>query len=118
MLACLDSETSVARTYEPDDGREGGWGTAELARAIGRAVGRRVLSLPIPQRVLMLGAGADRLIRRGKAKLTLDRVAYFCHPDWTAAAHAHPPGDLWRAEVETREGLVETARWYREKGWL
>ena len=118
ILACLDGEISLGRTYEPDDGRKGGWGMTEFARAIGRAVGRRVLPLPIPKRLLMLGADTDRLIRRGKAKLTPDRVEYFCHPDWAASPHAHPPAELWRALVPTEQGLTETARWYREKGWL
>jgi nucleoside-diphosphate-sugar epimerase len=118
ILACLDNGMSFGRTYEPDDGRPGGWGTAELAGAIGRAVGRRVLPLPIPRRMMMLGASADRLVRRRRARLTADRVAYFSHPDWTAAPHAHPPADLWQAEVETQAGLAATARWYRANGWL
>ena len=118
ILACLDRETSLGRTYEPDDGRTGGWGTIELARAIGAAVGRRVLPLPIPKRLLTIGVGIDRLVRRGGAKLTQDRVDYFCHPDWTASPHAHPPADLWAAEIPTEQGLAETAAWYRAQGWL
>ena len=118
ILACLDDEISFGRTYEPDDGRAGGWATADLARAIGRAVGRRVLPLAIPQRLLEFGARADRLLRGSGARLTRDRVAYFCHPDWTSAAHAHPPETLWRAEIDTAAGLAATARWYRAEGWL
>jgi nucleoside-diphosphate-sugar epimerase len=118
ILMCLGTEATFGRTYEPDDGREVGWGTVEFAHAIGRAVGRRVLPLPIPRPMLSLVSGADRLIRRGKAKLTADRVAYFCHPDWTASPHAHPPAELWHAEIETEDGLAETARWYRAEGWL
>ncbi|WP_404711307.1 NAD-dependent epimerase/dehydratase family protein [Sphingomonas sp. MMS24-J13] len=118
ILTCLAAEASFGRTYEPDDGREGGWGTKDFARAIGHAVGRRVLPLPIPKGLLMLGARTDRLIRRGKAKLTPDRVAYFCHPDWAAAPHAQPPVALWQAEVGTERGLADTAQWYRTAGWL
>ena len=33
----------------------------------------------------------DRLVRRGKAKLTPDRVRYYCHPDWVVTAEARPP---------------------------
>lgn len=118
ILACLDQASSYTRTYEPDDGREAGWSTVELARAIGRAVGRRVVPLPVPQRLMLLGAGADRLVRRDKAKLTPDRVAYFCHPDWTAAVHAVPPANLWQPAVPTETGLAETAAWYRANRWL
>lgn len=117
ILATLSSDMSVARIYEPDDGRPGGWSTIDFARALGDAVGRRVLPVPIPQSVLALGAAADRLIRRGNAKLTADRVAYFCHPDWTSAPHASPPLELWRPQVPTDVGLAETSRWYAAAGW-
>jgi len=118
ILACLDNAVSHARTYEPDDGREDGWTPAELARAIGRAVGRKVLPLPIPRRLLLMGVPIDRFFRGHKAKLTRDRVNYFCHPDWTAAPHARPPAELWRAEIPTEAGLAATARWYKAQHWL
>lgn len=118
ILACLASDISFGRTYEPDDGRPGGWGTVEFARAIGTAVGRRVLPLPIPRRLLMASAWADRRVRGDRARLTPDRVAYFCHPDWTATASAHPPHALWRPTIDTPRGLAETAAWYRAAGWL
>ncbi|MEA3036056.1 MAG: hypothetical protein QOH04_1821 [Sphingomonadales bacterium] len=60
----------------------------------------------------------DRLVRRGKAKLTPDRVRYYCHPDWVAAAERRPPAGLWQPEVKTPTGLRQTADWYREQGWL
>lgn len=118
LLACVARPIGIAHSYEPDDGRDGGWDMPEFARAIGRAVGRRVLPLPIPQAALRLGARADGLIRRGQAKLTPDRVAYFCHPDWVAAPHARPPDELWRPATPTEAGLADTARWYRAEGWL
>src|SRR6187402_472223 len=113
ILACLDKDVSHGRTYEPDDGREGGWGTLEFARAIGRAVDKRVLLLPLPKTLLRLGVRIDRLIRGRKAKLTRDRLNVFCHPDWTASPHAHPPAELWRAHIPTEAGLAATARWYK-----
>ena len=118
MLACLTEEISHGRTYEPDDGRADGWTMIELAHAIGKAVGNKVLPLPISKRLLLAGVTLDRLIRGKKAKLTRDRVNYFCHPDWTAAPHAFPPPELWRAQIPTEEGLAATARWYKAQGWL
>jgi uncharacterized protein YbjT (DUF2867 family) len=118
MLACLDKDLSHGRTYEPDDGHEGGWDMAEFARALGRAVHRRVIPLPLPKALLLAGARIDRLIRGDKAQLTRDRVNYFCHPDWTASPHAHPPASLWQARIGTEEGLAATARWYKAQRWL
>ena len=61
----------------------------------------------------------DRLVRRGKAKLTADRVRYFCHPDWVvdrrARARRRRSG---RPQIRTPTGLKATADWYREQGWL
>jgi nucleoside-diphosphate-sugar epimerase len=118
MLACLHSELGLGRTFEPDDGRQGGWPMVEFARALGRAVHRRVIPLPLPKGLLLAGVWIDRLIRRDKAQLTRDRVNYFCHPDWTASPKAHPPVKLWTAQIPTEQGLAETARWYQAQGWL
>jgi len=118
ILACLGNNASHAEIYEPDDGRDGGWTPVELARAIGRAVGHKVLPLPLPKALLRAGARIDHLIRGEKAKLTRDRVNYFCHPDWVAAPHARPPASLWRPQIPTEKGLASTARWYEAQGWL
>ncbi len=103
---------------EPDDGRKGGWTHREFGDALGRAVGVRARTISTPRFVLALGSRLDRLLRRGRAKLTPDRVAYFCHPDWVARAEHAPPPALWRPRIDTEQGLADTARWYREQGWL
>jgi nucleoside-diphosphate-sugar epimerase len=105
-------------TLEPDDGRPGGWTHREFAQALGQAVGRRGISLEAPRGLLRLGAIADRLLRRDRAKLTPDRASYFCHPDWVARSESAPPADLWQPRIDTQQGLAETAAWYREQGWL
>jgi hypothetical protein len=82
------------------------------------AVGRRVKPLPLPRKALEWAAKADRWARKDKAKLTLDRVGYMCHPDWTVSDGARPPAHLWEPQVETTLGLHATAVWYKEEGWL
>jgi hypothetical protein len=103
---------------EPDDGRPDGWSHREFAAALGRAVGRRAVALATPRPLLRIGAAVDRLVRRDKAKLTPDRAAYFCHPDWVVSASSAPAEVVWRPEVATEQGLAQTADWYRAKGWL
>jgi uncharacterized protein YbjT (DUF2867 family) len=118
ILALLDHTDTWSETYEPDDGRERGWDHRHFARTLGRLYGRRAATLPMPRPVLRIAAGLDRLLRRGRAKLTQDRVGYFCHPDWVIAAERRPPDSLWTPRVKTATGLKETADWYREQGWL
>ena len=111
-------EDVTSQTFEPDDGTPGGWSHPDLARAIGMAMGKRVKPLPLPRGVLEWAAKADRWARKDKAKLTLDRVGYMCHPDWTVSDGARPPASLWEPQVETTLGLHATAAWYKEEGWL
>lgn len=118
LLALAGSGTPSALTIEPDDGRREGWTHQEFAQALGKAVGRRGIGLSVPAALLRLGARADRLFRGDKAKLTADRAAYFCHPDWVVdPARSVPPG-LWQPRIETPGGLAATAQWYRAQGWL
>ncbi|MEO6717886.1 MAG: NAD(P)-dependent oxidoreductase [Novosphingobium sp.] len=119
LLALVPGCEAVShRSFEPDDGRNGGWTHYELARAIGWAVGRRPWVLALSPRTMRLAAHVDTRLRGAKAKLTLDRVGYMNHPDWAVSAAASVPKAIWRPKMETREGLRSTAVWYREQGWL
>jgi uncharacterized protein YbjT (DUF2867 family) len=118
ILALLDEPDSWSETYEPDDGRENGWDNRHFARTLGRIFGKRAATLSMPKVVLGFASVLDRLFRRSGAKLTPDRVGYFCHPDWVVAAEKRPPERFWKPEVRTPTGLMETAHWYQAEGWL
>jgi nucleoside-diphosphate-sugar epimerase len=118
LLALTRHGAPEKALIEPDDGRKGGWTHREFGDALGRAVGVRARTISTPRLLLALGARLDRLLRRDRAKLTPDRVAYFCHPDWVARAEHAPPPALWRARIDTEQGLADTAGWYREQGWV
>jgi nucleoside-diphosphate-sugar epimerase len=119
LVALLPAhEDATACIFEADDGVEGGWTHDGFARAIGWAVGRRVTTLHAPRPLLKLAAQADRLLRGRKAKLTPDRANYLAHPDWTIDPALTPPAALWKPQIETRQGLKDTVRWYRAQGWM
>ena len=103
---------------EADDGQPGGWSHREFARALGTAVGRKPAIVSAPAFLLRTAARADQLLRRSKAKLTLDRAAYFSHDDWVASPKLGAPAGLWQPEVPTPQGLAETYAWYRDQRWL
>lgn len=113
-----ERENSLTRTYEVDDGTPGGWDHKDFGHAIGRAVGRSVKTLATPEWLLTIAARTDRLVRGKKAKLTPDRVDYFCHPDWVVGKRKQPPKRLWLPQVKTEDGLSATVAAYRLKGWL
>ena len=116
LLALAKSDEKLL--IEPDDGRGGGWTHVEFGRALGQAVGRNVRTLSAPRLMLRLAAHGDRLVRGRNAKLTPDRAAYFCHPDWTVASDRAAAAELWQPRIETEAGLAATARWYEAQGWL
>lgn len=119
LLALVPGGEGVSHlTFEPDDGRRGGWTHYELARAIGWALGRRSKVIGLSRKTMEWAARVDGKLRGAKAKLTLDRVGYMTHPDWVVSLGARVPAALWRPRIETREGLKATARWYRAQGWL
>jgi nucleoside-diphosphate-sugar epimerase len=118
LLALAGTDEPSRIILEPDDGRPSGWSHKELAQAIGHAVGRANLSLSMPGPMLKLGAMLDQLVRRERAKLSADRAAYFSHRDWVVNPDRRPSSDLWRPQVETAQGLAETAAWYEREGWL
>ena len=117
VLATLRDEEPA--TYEPDDGHPGGVTHGQLARALGHAVGRkRVASFALPRGVLMMLSRFERMVRGEDAKLTPDRVGYFCHPDWVCRPDLAPPPTVWRPSIGLEEGLRDTADWYRAAKWL
>jgi nucleoside-diphosphate-sugar epimerase len=118
LLLALARGGNGGRSYDCDDGREHGWSHKEFGLAVGAAVGKRVAAIALPRPLMMAGAHLDRLVRGKGAKLTPDRVAYFCHEDWVIDAARRPPAELWKPQVETQAGLAATAAWYREQGLL
>lgn len=118
LLALCEPDAPSACLYEPDDGTAGGWTHQQFAQALAAGFGRGAFAFSAPRMLISFGATIDRWLRGDEAKLTPDRAAYFCHPNWVAdPARTVPPG-IWRPEIPTAEGIAETARWYEQGGWL
>ncbi|MBX7482427.1 NAD-dependent epimerase/dehydratase family protein [Qipengyuania qiaonensis] len=120
LLDLVDASPALVRkrTFEPDDGREGGWSHKELAKEIGKAVGRPVFAPHLPTTILQSAARIDRIVRGDKARLTADRVGYMTHPNWVARSAMKVPDAVWSPRIEGAAGLASTANWYRDAGWL
>ena len=119
LLLALAGELAPSHILvEEDDGKPNGWTHREFARALGRAVGSKPAIVSSPGILLRLAARADQLLRGPKAKLTVDRAAYFSHRNWVVEPKRGCPKELWRPQIPTEEGLAETADWYRAQGWL
>jgi nucleoside-diphosphate-sugar epimerase len=106
---------------EIDDG-SGGYAHADHAAAIGRALGRsRVRMIPIGNGVLDTAAAAASRVAgwQGKLpKLSRDRARYLAHPDWTARGGNGRLSAIWQPSISLDEGMADTVRDYRARGWL
>ncbi|MFL6727997.1 MAG: NAD-dependent epimerase/dehydratase family protein [Sphingomicrobium sp.] len=118
LLALAAPAAPATCLIEPDDSKPGGWTHREFARALAAAVGTKAAVISSPGILLRLAARADQLLRGEKAKLTTDRAAYFSHRNWVVEPKRAAPPQLWRPEIDTVQGLKDTAAWYREQGWL
>jgi nucleoside-diphosphate-sugar epimerase len=118
ILAVLDEPETISETYEPDDGVADCWEHRHFARTLGRVFGKRAATVAMPKVVMHGASHIERLVRRDKARLTPDRVRYFCHPDWVITAENRPPEGLWNPQIRTPAGLKQTAEWYAAQGWL
>jgi nucleoside-diphosphate-sugar epimerase len=118
LLALADYGAPSTILVEADDGKPHGWTHREFARALGKAVGTSPAIVASPGILLRLAARADQLFRGPRAKLTVDRAAYFSHHNWVVEPKRACPRELWEPKIDTVQGLRETADWYRMQEWL
>jgi nucleoside-diphosphate-sugar epimerase len=116
LLALAGPGAPSSLVVEPDDGES--LTQREFARKLGAAFGHRNLAIRVPKFALRAGAAIDGLVRRDRATLTPDRAAYFAHEDWAVDHRRAVPPTFWKPRIGADQGLRETARWYRDHGWL
>jgi len=94
---------------------------ADMGEALGKAVGKPVRLVKIPNPVWQVGGAvaeaAARLVRMPPQfdRRTADDLSRL---DWTADPREAESSLGWRATTRLREAMEETGRWYRENGWL
>lgn len=95
--------------------------SAELVRAVGRAMGRRLRLIPIPAslgRGLLGVTEASARIAGRTTILTRDKANEFFQEAWTGDPAPLARDSGWRAAHDLESGLADTYRWYRSAGWL
>jgi nucleoside-diphosphate-sugar epimerase len=119
LVAAATTAASAGRIYYPCHPEI--FTSAELVRAIARAMGRRVSILRIPDSVgrglLRVTEGSARLVRQATI-LTVDKANEFFQPAWTGDPTPLTRETGWHAVHDLQSGLADTWRWYRSAGWL
>ena len=119
LVAAGTTAAAVGHTYyacHPE-----GFTGAEMALAVGRAMGRRLAVIRVPaaigRGVLRVTEAAARLVGQTTI-LTADKANEFFQPAWTADPESLARDTGWRATRNLETGLAETYAWYRSAGWL
>jgi nucleoside-diphosphate-sugar epimerase len=119
LIAAATSSASVGKTYyacHPEIITSAG-----LVRAVGEAMGRRLIRIPVPRvagRALLAVTGGAAALRQRPTILTADKANEFFQAAWTGDPSELMRDTGWRAEFDLRSGLADTYRWYRSAGWL
>lgn len=105
--------------YYLTDGPPHSWG--EIVAAMGAAVQRRVQFIRLPLAVGRAAASLSCTMARltsSKPLLTPERIGNMAEAGWTCD-DARARAELgYQPFVSLEEGMKQTARWYREEGWL
>lgn len=95
--------------------------SASFAREVAKAMDRKIrfvsLSRWFTSGLFGVTATAARLARV-TTMLAPDKVCELYAPAWTADPGLLENTTGWRAEFDVERGVQETARWYREAGWV
>jgi len=119
LIAAGDGANTEGRTYHaahPETLTQ-----RAFVEAVGAALGRSVRTVPLPKLVVRGALWSSGLVARMLGRATLlspDKADELLAPAWTCSSEALARDTGWRAAIPLRQGLPETAEWYRKAGWL
>jgi nucleoside-diphosphate-sugar epimerase len=118
-LAAAAHERAVGKGYFICDGRPITWG--DFQDHVVRAVGRRAITMNLPQSIMHVAAVGGELATRvdGKPRLFNRQKALLGVPDAWTCTHKSAADDFgYVPTVTVEEGVPRTFRWYRDQRWL
>jgi nucleoside-diphosphate-sugar epimerase len=120
-LALAVEQRPPSSVYEIDDGREGGYGYQDMARAAAAGFDRTVCSLPVP-RVVMEAVAKSNAVGQALGGpiqiLTQDKVNEIFHRDWTVHDRRLAAAIGFQPRYDLESGFADAISWYRRQGWL
>ena len=93
----------------------------DVGKAIGRAIGRTPVVLPVPGALAapIVGAIGRAAAAAGKPSVVnADKLAEFLAPAWLLSVEKAERELGWRAAHDLAAGMAKTAEWYVREGLL
>jgi nucleoside-diphosphate-sugar epimerase len=115
----LLNDAATGRSYLVDDGTVYTW--ADVADAIGRAIGKKALPVHLPVfGARLVGSAGDLLAWLTGREILLDsgKVEEMLQPAWTCSAARIRDELGYTPRYGLDEGMRNTLSWYRENRWL
>lgn len=102
-------------------GSENIYNWQQIGTVAARVVGRKTLTVRIPEFLVMAIAGISGFISKFKKKpsvLNYEKGKDMVADNWTCSVESAKRDFGYRQKVSLEEGIKNTLDWYREHGWL
>jgi len=119
LVDSLEVDHDSGAIFPIDDGEVHTWG--DLARTFGEALGTTPIEISVPSFVFDIAARFNEwradVLGGDQGMLSRDKVREMGH-DWVCGNDPLCSQLGWKPSWPLQKGAEQTARWYREHGWL
>lgn len=113
------SDKTVGKVYFV--GSEETYDWQEIGRVAAKVVGRKTVTLRIPEFLVIAIAGISGFVSKFKKKpsvLNYEKGKDMIADNWTCSVEAAKRDFGYSQKISLEEGIKDTLMWYREHGWL
>ena len=98
-----------------------GYSWPQIVTAACQAVSCTPRPFHVPPGLMVMAARLNGALARARGQVSIfdeGKAREILHPDWSARENHLVPAHIWTPKITMEEGFAETAKWYREAGWL
>ena len=98
-----------------------GYSWPQIVGAACQAVSCAPRPFHLPPALVVFAARLNGALARARGQVSIfdeGKAREILHPDWSARETHLVPEGVWMPKITLSEGFAETAKWYREAGWL
>lgn len=119
MVQAAESAETIGKTYFLAEDRAYSW--QEISDLIAQSLGKKPLKVPVPLSLARFSAilsEAGAWVSQKPTQFTRQKVSEMSRRYWTVSALAAKKDFRFCCQYDLAQGIAETARWYKDNGWL